>query len=454
MIRIHSIRLRLTLWYAGLTLLVVLAGGLALRTAVRRTLAQEFERQLRGSAALVRGFFRAEIAEYPTVEEALGHVASEMYFNAQALEFRRPSGEPFMEVSAHRRLRAISLQPPVAEVVGELDPELAPGWTMRVRGSRATLERQLRRLDVMFAVALPALLLLSWTMGWWIIGRTLAPLRVMAEATERITPAHSGERLPIADAGDELGRLGARFNALLDRLDSALAQQRRFIADAAHELRTPIARMAGLVELERARGDGARGEVLARVDADIRRAAQLVDELLQLARADAGERDTRMERGFLDDLALDATTPFRVAAERRGVRLSLADVEETPVEMDPVLLHRLIGILLDNAIRYTPGGGRVEVRVRRFADRAVLEVGDTGIGIPPEEVPHLFERFFRGRRARDMAPEGSGLGLPIARWIAQRHGGELALLTAAGGGTVARLTLPLLPSPAAAPAAD
>ncbi|HEU4564483.1 MAG TPA: ATP-binding protein [Gemmatimonadaceae bacterium] len=448
--RRRSIRLRLTVWYVGTIVLLFLFNAVVLRTLLRRTARDEFERRLTSTATLVRGFFRAELEEYVTVEATLRHIAGDVVFSDQALDFRRPDATRFVAVDARApaTARPVRLVPPVYTLTVPLDRELAPGWTVRIRGSASGLHRQLRMIDLSLLAGFPVLLALASGAGWWLTGRTLKPVGEMARAAERITPAHPSERLPIAHPGDELGRLGTHFNALLDRLDSALAQQRRFIADAAHELRTPIARMSSAVELalsrdgEEADAARARDEALAQIGADLRRTAQLVDELLQLARADAGERAPRLERLFLDDLVVDAVGPWRGVAEKHGVMLSLSEVEEAPAVLDPVLVHRLVGILVDNAIRYTGAGGAVHVRVHRRNGTAVLEVEDSGIGISDADRARLFERFYRGPTARRLAPEGSGLGLAIAHWIAARHGGSIELLPAGSVGTIARVVIP------------
>lgn len=446
----RSIRVRLTAWYVGTIVLLFLFNAVVLRTVLRRTARDEFERRLTSSSTMVRGFFRAELEEYETVEATLQHITGDIIFTEQALDFRRPDGTRFVAIAARgpATTHPVRLARPVYAMVAPLDRELAPGWTVRIRGSAAGLHRQLRMIDLSLLAGFPVLLALATGAGWWLTGRTLRPVGEMARAAERITPAHASERLPIAHPGDELGRLGTRFNALLDRLDSALAQQRRFIADAAHELRTPIARMSGAVELALSRDAEApdtaraRDEALEQIGADLRRTAQLVDELLQLARADAGERTPRLERLYLDDVVVDAVGPWRGVAEKQGVMLSLSEVEETPAVLDPVLVHRLVGILVDNAIRYTGAGGAVHVRVRRRDGTAVLEVEDSGIGISDVDRARLFERFYRGATARRLAPDGSGLGLAIAQWIATRHSGAIELLPGEQGGTLARVVIP------------
>jgi signal transduction histidine kinase len=443
----RSIRLRLTTWYAGSALLLFLVTALVLRTALRRSLGAEFDRQLAGSMTIVRGFYRAERHEFDGARETVAHIATDLAMRDQEIDFRAPDGELVATAPGARRRRAHPLQPPVHTVRASLDPS-APGWTVELRGSASGLERQLDRVDTALAAGFPLLLALALGVGWWLTGRTLRPVGEMAEAAERIGPERASARLPIANREDELGRLGVRFNELLDRLDAALEQQRRFIADAAHELRTPMARAASAVDLALARegaphaGASDARAALAHVAEDLRRAGRLVDELLQLARADAGESAAPLERRFLDDVVMDAVGACRAQAERGGVSLALSRVEETPAMLDPVLAHRLVGILIDNGIRYTPRGGRVDVRVLRRDGDALLEVEDTGIGVPEAERSHVFDRFFRGAAARRASPDGSGLGLAIARWIVTRHGGGIELATGSAGGTLVRVTLP------------
>jgi signal transduction histidine kinase len=439
-----SIRLRLTLWYGGTILVLLLAGIAVLRGALRRTLDAEFRESLASAASFVHQFFRVELDEYPSVDSTIAHIAGELVFPDRGVEFVRADGTVFRAPGApHSRA---TLAPPVRVLVRPLDPQLAPGWRIRVRASAADLARVERRLDLWFGVSVLAAALGAAAVGWWLAGRTLRPVGAMADAAEHITAARSSARLPVANPHDELGRLGTRFNALLERLDGALSQQRRFLADAAHELRTPIARMRSAVEVALLAPPGpADRAALEHVGADVENISTLVGQLLQLARADVDAQEAHPVRGFLDDAVVDALAPWRAPAAAAGVSLTVSVLEEVPAVFDPVLLQRLLGTLVDNAIRYTPAGGAVDVRVRRDGATAVLEVEDTGIGIQPDERAHVFERFYRGTAARQRAPDGSGLGLPIARAIVAQHGGSIVLAPARGGGTLVRVTLPTAP---------
>jgi two-component system, OmpR family, sensor kinase len=447
-----SIRSRLTLAYASSILLLFIAAGIVLRGAVRRTLFSEFDSDAFDSSTLVRQFFHFEAIEYPKVEQAVSDLAAEVIFPDRAIQFIRPDGavvasDPSASHGSTRRRTRVAtvVRPPARTLVVPLDPEHAPGWSIRIVSSAADLERTLGKLDRWFLIGSPFITIVAAAVGWTLAGRLLRPVAEMALAAEETTATGPLARLPIANPHDEIGRLGSSFNGLLDRLDRALSQQRQFLADAAHELRTPIARMRSLVELTLSGPQVAadNGEALALVADDLRHASGLLDELLQLARADAGERMQKSERVFLDDAAMDAIAAWMPAATRAGVSLVVGDVHEAPIRADRLLLRRLLDTVLENAVRYTPAGGRIEVSVRQSGDRTSLAVSDSGIGIPPDELPRIFERFFRGAMPRAIAPEGSGLGLPIAAWIVDQCGGTMDVVSGASGGTSVCVSLPI-----------
>lgn len=415
------IRRRLAAWYAGTAVVVLVATLLALRGLVRGALEREFAHSLEASVQLVRGFFRGEVKEYRTVEATVYHIGGELVFADRELTFVRPDGST-AAVAPGRAAEAPRLEPPVRDTIAPLDPDLAPGWTIRLRHSQALVAAFERQLDVWYWGGIPAILVLAALAGWWLAGRTLAPVGAMADAAERVDAGNASARLPVADPHDELGRLASRFNAVLERLDGALGQQRRFLAAAAHELRTPVARLRATLDLARAEPEGAtRTELLDAADKEIARTATLVDELMQLARADADAREVHLAPGFLDDIVSDAVAAFTPLALERGVALSVAALEEAPAQLDARLVERLVGILLDNALRYTPRDGTVTVRVERVDGQARLTVEDSGIGIAAAEAGRLFERFYRGAEARKQSPEGTGLGLAIAKWICDQH---------------------------------
>lgn len=433
------IRLRLTALYAGSIAAILLGATIVTFGLVQLAVDGEFERSLQRGLAVARNTFWTELPEYKTTEATIAHVAGEVAVPDRVVQFVAPDGRVFATAPADRTQR---LLPPLRVRSAPLEPALAPGWTVRITASESETHGLRDAMARLAAISLPSIFVLAIVVGWFVTGRALRPVGLMAQATARIAPG-SGTRLPVGHPDDELGQLGRRFNALLDRLDEALAQQRRFIADAEHELRTPVARVRTRVEAALAQPPGPRDrDALRQADVELRATSSLLDELLLLARVDAGAAQGPRERVFLDDLAMDAVAGWRPDAARAGVTLAVDVMEETPVLAERTLVARLIGILLDNAIRYTPAGGRVAVRAHALPGAAVLEVVDTGIGIPLAERDRATQRFWRGAEARRLAPQGSGLGLSIARWIVERHEGRLELLPRVDGGTLVRVSLP------------
>ena len=438
-----SIRLRLARWHAGAVFVVLVMTTLALHTALQRRIISDFDRSQAASLTMVQRVFELDFAQFHEIEPTVHHVHGEVVFPDRLLEFIRPDGSVYLRDAGHFA-DGRSLDPPERAVTAPLQPVLAPGWQIRIRGSAAGPIRTMTVIDTWLAISTPLFALVAGLLGWWLAGRALAPIGAMAEAAERIGGGEQRTRLPIADPEDELGRLGARFNALLDRLESTYGQQRRFLADAAHELRTPAARMLSQVEMMIAdEPDLARRAALSLLADDLRRSAVLLGALLQLARTDAGEEPSAHEALFLDDLALEEFNRAQSLAHVRGVHLKSGRMDETPVRGDPESLSRAVGNLLDNAVRYTPTGGAVTLQVWCEDGTGVLEVADTGIGLGDEEQTRVFERFFRGRRARQLAPEGTGLGLAIAHATLRQHGGSIALEVNNGRGTRATIRLPL-----------
>ncbi|MBK6457734.1 MAG: HAMP domain-containing histidine kinase [Gemmatimonadetes bacterium] len=428
----------MTAWYAGSVFVLLLLSVIAMRGIARRALAVQHEDAVQRNIDLVRSFFRAELSEYQQVDATLLHIAGELVFAGMGLEFLRPDSSNFAQARLPSA-RAMP-RPPVRTYVAALEPALAPGWKLRLRVSVADLAMAQRRIDQATLVALPLAVALAALAGWLVTGRALRPVGMMAAAAEQIDATSPTGRLPIADEHDELGRLGRRFNALLDRLDSALAQQRRFLADAAHELRTPMARMLGESETRLALPPSPDDrQSVERIHEDLRHASSLVDELMQLARADAGSVDAVLQPCYLDDVVSDALSPWHAEARRRKISLTIPVLDEAPLSCDSKLVRRLVGVLLHNALQYTPAGGQVEVRVINRDGQRVFVVDDSGIGVSPQERDRIFDRFFRGVAARQRAPEGSGLGLAIAAWVAQLHAASIEVKESRLGGTAVRV---------------
>lgn len=226
-------------------------------------------------------------------------------------------------------------------------------------------------------------------------------------------------------------------------IERSIEFMRRFMADAAHELRTPITilRTRAEVALQQPREAANYVSALRGVEAEARRLGGIVDSLLVLARADAGEQQIDRARIFLDDIAVDAAGAAQIVARQKNVEVTVDEFEEAPVEGDPTLIRQLIMIVLDNAVKFTDAGGQVHVRVSMHEGSPTFGVEDTGIGIKQEELSRVFQRFFRGETARSRT-DGAGLGLSIASWIAREHGAEISLSSEPGKGTKVIVTFP------------
>jgi signal transduction histidine kinase len=429
------------MWYGVATLALLLTALLAMRHFARRALLEAHEAAVERSAALVRSFFRAELAEYRRVDVTVSHLAGELVFAGMTIEFLRPDGTTF--ATARQPLAAATPPAPFSRRTQALDDDLAPGWRLRLTISIADLSAARAAIDRLTLVSIPVAALLATLVAWWMTGRALSPVGHMAAAADKLQGA-SGSRLPIANVHDEFGRLGTAFNGLLDRLDKALQEQRRFLADAAHELRTPVARLLGIAEARLTHPPEAQDrQAIEGMAAELRRTSTLIDELLYLGRADSGALSATRVDVFLDDLVSDVVARASLDADAKGLTLDPTGLAETPVRGDATLLARLTTALLDNAVRYTPRGGVIRVTTRKANnDVAQLVIEDSGIGVAEAERESIFARFGRGQAARQLAPEGAGLGLAIARSIVDAHGGTLLVDDSDLGGARFTATIP------------
>ena len=482
-----SLRARLTLWYSVLLGLPLIAFAIVCYLSVAQTLQSRTDRFI-GDA--LTAFARELVAERRAAlnaRDAIESTLAELRFrelhvaivDQHGVLIARSEGEPGSAGSSAF---------PWDDVVASLrspDPAGALAFTLtgaqgglrvlarpldlygqhyRLIGtySRAELTGVLERLRKLFVIAVPLLIGFAAAGGFALARHSLAPVATMASRAAEISATNLSERLPVG-GGAELIRLARVVNDLLDRLEAAFAQQRRFVADASHELRTPTAILrteadVTLAQEHRAEGDYRHSLVVMRDAA--RRLTRIVEDLFLLARADAGHLLARRAPLYLEDLVHDAARAMHAVAERRTVRIELLRLVEAPLEGDPDLLGRLLLNLLDNAVKYSPPGGTVLVAMDRKNGMCQVSITDTGPGIPVEARERVFERFFRVEESRTSviagdsdsdSVSGTGLGLAIARRIAEMHAGRLDLVESRPGRTEFRVTLPVgAPSGAAA----
>jgi len=303
---------------------------------------------------------------------------------------------------------------------------------------------ELEALGRIFYLAIPGALLVAGIGGLLLARKSLAPVAAMTEQAESIGARNLHERLEVTNSRDELGRLATVLNDLLSRLDHSFESLRQFTADASHELRTPLAIIRGEAEvaLSQNRDEGEYRESLAIVQDEARRLSRMVDDMLALARAD-GQQALKVEEFYLNDLVDDCAKASQVLALAKAISVTLDNVTDIAFRGDESLIRRMILNLLDNAIKYTPSGGHVSIKLTGKDSSVELIVSDTGIGIPANATARIFERFYRIDRARSRSVGGSGLGLSIAKWVAEAHNGTIELDSRPGAGSTFTISLPL-----------
>jgi heavy metal sensor kinase len=303
---------------------------------------------------------------------------------------------------------------------------------------------------LMLALMLPVVVI-SAVGGSIMAKRTLKPVSDMTQAARSITASNLSQRLPTRGRGDELDALAETFNAMFGRLEESFTNLKEFSANVSHELRTPLQSMQGETELaliSQAPLAECRRVMESNLE-EIDRLTRMIRNLLVLAQADAGEVKPRFEAMDLNELVRDLVEQMQMVAAMKNIEVTARTANPAPVLGDSLRLRQLTINLIDNAIKYTPSGGRIEVRVERQQRQALLRVRDTGIGIGAEDLPHIFERFYRAdkSRSRDGGTDGCGLGLPITKWIAELHHGSIRVTSAAGQGTEFTVVLPLIEHP-------
>jgi heavy metal sensor kinase len=308
------------------------------------------------------------------------------------------------------------------------------------------MDEELEFLRGILGYIVPVALLIAGIGGWFLARQSLSPVVGMADRARRIGVGNLSERLPVANPRDELGHLAQTFNELLSRLEASLIQQRQFMADASHELRTPVAttRTAATVTLQQAHRDEREyREALEIVEQQAVRLSRVVDDMFTLARADAGNYPMRMTPMYLDEVIDEVVRAARVVASTRDVAIDPTTVPSAAFTGDEDLIRRMIVNLIDNAVRLAPAGSTVRVDLDAAEKGFVIAVKDQGPGIPAEIRPYIFERFYRGDASRrSSARDGAGLGLALARWIANAHGGDVTLARSSASGSTFVISLP------------
>ena len=456
----RSLRFRLTVWNTLVVLIAVVIALFAVREGLRFYLVLETDTTL---DAEVQELLLAIEAFHPDRDQ----IVAEMERKAEG---HRERGWHIRWLAEERRetIWASSKAPPqplqllisssgghnvwasaeYRSIERQLNKPGLPRYFIRVGTPIKFISEDVERLTRILAPVGFAIFLLAPLGGLIMAGRAVEPLQQIIRTTERLRPSHLNERLKVRGVGDELDQLATKINTFLDQIADHLEKNREFVANAAHELRSPLAAIQSSVEvtLEKPRTAHEYEETLFQLNDECRHLGQLVNQLLQLAQSEAGGADVRRESVPLHELIDKTVEMFGPVAEERDVMLRTDGVESLSVIANPSELRQLLTNLVDNAIKFTPANGSVRIGLKRAANSKFvsLTVADTGIGIPLDSIPRVFDRFYQVEKARQRGNEmrGNGLGLSICQSIVHAHQGTMTVESRFGEGTIFTVMLP------------
>jgi heavy metal sensor kinase len=458
-----SVRIRLTLWHAAILAAALITFALLVYSTAARGFYQRQDESLQSTAETVASAYLEELEEEQSVAKANDVVLAQMVFPNRYVAITDSEGR----IAAHAGnfpnpplvIAAESLREAQQRRVEFMDlnglriaiAPLSPDGDKRlgfvvVAESLSAISDNLSSLRRNFYAGVPLILILASLGGYFLARKSLAPMTLMNEQTRSITAGNLSSRLDVAHPRDEVGRLATTINGLLARLDTAFQEQQRFIADSSHELRTPVTviRTESEVVLERERDPKEYQASLALIRDEAERLSRIVEDLFVLARQQVASHGPMPQPVQLNSLVRDCARAAQVLATRKGLHFDFQDGgTEVSLNGDGELLKRLLLNLLDNAVKYTPEGGEIRLSLLARNGDARITVSDTGMGIPAEDQPRVFDRFYRVDKARSRAMGGAGLGLSIARLIVEAHAGTLSVESEPGSGSTFTVQLPL-----------
>ena len=460
-IRAIPIRIRLAAWYFAIMALGMSAlGWLALagmKSSFRATVDEQLADRMKSVCELIirsdrgqaNGSLANELREHSDLatEESLLQVADEngnwIYQSRWIKSHPLPNPIPVGRHGTFANVRVGHM--PLRIMSGNVAAG-GHSYTIQVAEAMDDYYEAVGRFRVGLLVLAPLLLIAASVAGYWMSRRALAPVDQITKAAQNIHAHNLSARVTFPESGDEVQRLGETLNAMLERIDSAMKKTFQFTADASHELRTPVALMRTRAELalRHPRTEAEYCETIEQLHAELVRTSGLVERLMLLSRADSGAMLLRFSPLDLTEIVRDVVQQTAALAEHKQVSVQ-ANLAEGAVRIngDPQFLRQLLMILIDNALKYTPAPGSVTVALTKTETSAIVSVSDTGIGIEATDLENIFDRFYRADKARSRESGGAGLGLAIGRWIAESHGGTIAVESKPGAGSSFRVTLPL-----------
>lgn len=455
---LRSLRVRLTLWYSCALVLVALILAGASRWALAVSLNHALDQSLRYRLIGLHGFIEENS------HAGLGYLTRrlrELDTLGELFQVFGPQGELMAQSDGLER-HHVGTRPPPDPGARMLFRNAGPRWfpfrmatqriyvygqplIIEVADPQAKFHNVLSEFDSVLFLALPFVLALAAVGGYWLSSRALAPVDRIIEEARAINPTNLAARLFVPASGDELQRLSETLNGMLGRVEQALRQVHQFTADASHELRAPMTLIytAAQFALRRERSREELKESLGKILRAAKRCTELINQLLWLARSDAGNSRIELVSTDLAALVEEVVSEVAVLASDKRLKVSTYWPEgHVRAAVDEVSFRRMLLILLDNAIKYTPAGGSVTIHMREEENMVAIAVADTGTGIPGNELPFIFDRFWRADQVRSREAGGTGLGLAIAREIAQSHGAEIHVESSVGHGSTFTVRLP------------
>ena len=469
-LRIESVRARLTAFYVVVLAVLLLAVGGLIYALLARALYARIDESLLNVMQIATTSLSNDLAEGQDVADAARSTAAELASRRQMLAIYDADGRLLAESGLDED---VEIHPPPIESLADGEPRLTTVTETddaddrhRLATHRVTLsehdatyiivaaasleptDEELETVRNTLGYVVPIALFLAGLGGWFLAHRSLAPVVAMAERARRLGGEDLSGRLPVANPRDELGRLAQTFNELLGRLESSMNQQRQFMADASHELRTPITttRTAANVALQQQhREEEEYRHLLAVIEQQATRLSRIVEDMFTLARADAGNYPVRRHPMYLDEVVGEVVSAARILASVKQVEIEWNGDGAASFAGDEELVRRMLNNLIDNAVRHSPPAAVVTVSLAPVESGYTITVADRGAGISPENQPHIFERFYRvdPSRARGGRDGGAGLGLALARWVAHLHGGSVTLTSSSSQGSTFTVELPL-----------
>jgi heavy metal sensor kinase len=468
---VRSIRFRLTLWYAFTLAVILAASGFFWHVYLERSLQVHLDERLMliaedvaafhllpgegqgegegDTCAAMEAFIRVHNwGEYVQLLDQQGSIEC----TSNNLDgFQLPLGKAALQASGRGEpiSERIHLSGPysVRLLTYPVVRDEGAGHLVQVAASMAPLEETLREFRLILMTFSPLALLVLSLGGWFLAGRALSPVVRLTRAARRINAENLNQRLPVEDTRDEIAHLAETFNAMLARLEASFRKIKQFSGDASHELRTPLTILRGETEvaLRWAKEPEEFRKMLESNMEEIDRMGRIIEDLLLLAKSEAGGLPMECKEFSLSDMLQDLYMQGRTLGESKGIEvlLDMNVAEEIRIRGDELRIRQMLLNLIVNGIKYTPAGeGRLAITLSLEGDNVSVAIADSGIGIPEEHLPHIFDRFYRIDEARNRENGGTGLGLAIVKWIVEAHEGKILVRSTPGEGSTFTVLLP------------